>query len=77
MAHEQERANALFDRSSFLFFRQSPEQFQFGLELSHWTIQSTCLGIKLIPPGLHIITLRYVQKGDPPDQCDKVLFCVR
>lgn len=62
---------------SFLFFENPPESFLFSLDFYSIQTQSSFRGIKLIPPGLHFLTLSSPCKPNqesPPPFCHSFIF---
>ncbi|KAJ1963270.1 hypothetical protein IWQ62_003271 [Dispira parvispora] len=57
---DQATANALFDKGGILLFLDAPSQLDIGIDMNLWTIGPRFKGLKLIPPGVHLI---YYDRG--------------
>lgn len=51
----QDTANALFSKGGFLLFLDAPDHLQLGIDCTMWTTGPRFKGLKLIPPGVHLI----------------------
>ncbi len=56
---ELERAAALLQQGGLLVVQDLPVGSEFGLDYQSWTTASRFRGVKMLPPGLHLIYTRY------------------
>lgn len=62
---DQELAKRLFAEGAFLIFLDVPVGTEFGIDLKSWNTGEKFKGVKMIPPGVHIVHYSAVSKhGD-------------
>ncbi|PVU87118.1 hypothetical protein BB561_006444 [Smittium simulii] len=59
---DNETANALYDKLGFLVILGLENSIDFGIDLNLWQTTPNFMGLKLIPPGLHLISYSSVDK---------------
>ncbi|KAI9595470.1 A1 cistron-splicing factor [Syncephalis fuscata] len=52
---DQETAQQLFYRYAVLLLLDAPDGLEFGIDYNSWTIGPRFQGVKMIPPGIHLI----------------------
>jgi A1 cistron-splicing factor AAR2 len=59
---DQGTANHLFEQGAIFLILDLPQDLvlQFGIDLNSWKTGPKFKGLKLIPPGLHVIHYRFV-----------------
>lgn len=63
MAMPQELAAILFEKYAFLIVLDAPSNLEFGIDMNVFDVGPRFMGIKLIPPGLHLVYYRWVPPG--------------
>lgn len=57
---EGETASRLFHEGGFLILLEVPRGTEIGIDYNSWNVGPKFKGIKMIPPGLHMIYYRHV-----------------
>jgi len=52
---DQELAKRLFEEGAVLVLLDVPERTEFGIDYNCWSVGPRFKGIKMIPPGLHLV----------------------
>lgn len=61
----QDVAKKLFDEGAFFIVRDVPTGTEFGIDMKTWNTGDKFMGVKMIPPGVHIIYFSATNKqGD-------------
>lgn len=58
-AMDQETARGLFEAGAMLVLLDVPQGTEIGIDMQSWQAASNFKGIKMIPPGIHVIYFRY------------------
>ena len=53
-------ARWLFENGATVVVLDTKAGFEFGIDLNQWTVGENFKGVKMIPPGFHIIYYRWV-----------------
>ncbi|OMH81548.1 Protein AAR2-like protein [Zancudomyces culisetae] len=61
-----ETATALFEKGGFFVVNNPPAKLEFGIDMNMWETGNKFRGVKLIPPGLHLITYSSINKEGQP-----------
>jgi A1 cistron-splicing factor AAR2 len=57
MVNLGEQLTALFEKGSFFIMLDLPVGFSFGIDFNSWSVGNRFKGLKLIPPGPHVLNL--------------------
>lgn len=52
---DQELAKRLFEEGAVLVLLDVPERTEFGIDYNCWSVGPKFKGLKMIPPGLHLV----------------------
>ena len=58
---DQELAKRLLVEGATLIFFDVPVGTEFGIDLKSWNTGNKFKGVKMIPPGIHIVHYRFVR----------------
>ena len=56
----QSEANWLFENGSIIVILDMPAGFEFGIDYNSWTVGENFKGVKMIPPGFHIMHFKLI-----------------
>ncbi|PVU99372.1 hypothetical protein BB559_000771 [Furculomyces boomerangus] len=59
---DNETALSLYDKGGFFVVTNCPKKIEFGIDLHLWETSNNFMGLKLVPPGLHLLSYSSIDK---------------